>query len=162
MRSGRCTDQSIYGFRGATIRNILQFELDYPTPELCCWNKIIVQRKIFSTLPMLSLLKMKAAKRRSCGPMPDAGAPLIGYVAESEHDEANFITDEIRSLQREVPPHLGIPQFFIARTRNLVSLKKSLCAALCLTKLSVGFDSMSGVKLKDLLAYLTGACECGR
>ena len=93
-------DQSIYGFRGATIRNILQFELDYPNA-----TTVLLEQNYRSTQNILSaanavITKNEGRKEKNLWSEEGAGAPLIGYVAESEHDEAEFIKDEIRELQR--------------------------------------------------------------
>ena len=79
-------DQSIYGFRGATIRNILQFELDYPNA-----TTVLLEQNYRSTQNILSaanavITKNEGRKEKNLWSEEGAGAPLIGYVAESEHD----------------------------------------------------------------------------
>ncbi|GAA5030688.1 DNA helicase PcrA [Actinopolymorpha pittospori] len=91
-------DQSIYGFRGATIRNILQFEEDFPDARV-----ILLEQNYRSTQTILSAAN--AVISRNAGRKPknlwsDAGAgeTIVGYVAEDEHDEAQFIAEEIDRL----------------------------------------------------------------
>ncbi|MEY3686919.1 MAG: hypothetical protein RLZZ73_777, partial [Actinomycetota bacterium] len=84
-------DQSIYGFRGATIRNILQFELDYPNA-----TTVLLEQNYRSTQNILNaanavITKNESRKEKNLWSQAGSGAPLIGYVAESEHDEAEFI-----------------------------------------------------------------------
>ena len=91
-------DQSIYAFRGATIRNIMQFELDYPSA-----TTILLEQNYRSTQNILNaanavITQNESRKEKNLWSQAGAGAPLVGYVAESEHDEAEFVKDEVRSL----------------------------------------------------------------
>lgn len=91
-------DQSIYAFRGATIRNILQFEEDYPQART-----ILLEQNYRSTQNILSAANAvieRNASRRPKNLWTEAGqGPVItGYVADQEHDEAQFIADEIDRL----------------------------------------------------------------
>ena len=93
-------DQSIYGFRGATIRNIMQFELDYPNA-----TTVLLEQNYRSTQNILNaanavITQNESRKEKNLWSEAGAGAPLTGYIAESEHDEAQFVTDEIRELQK--------------------------------------------------------------
>jgi DNA helicase-2/ATP-dependent DNA helicase PcrA len=91
-------DQSIYAFRGATIRNILAFEQDYPDAAT-----ILLEQNYRSTQTILSAAN--AVISRNAGRKPknlwsDAGqgAPVVGYVADNEHDEASFVAAEVDRL----------------------------------------------------------------
>lgn len=91
-------DQSIYAFRGATIRNIEEFERDYPHAET-----ILLEQNYRSTQNILSAANAVIARnsgRREKKLWTDAGdGPLIGgYVADNEHDEARFIAQTIDQL----------------------------------------------------------------
>ncbi|MFF7210379.1 DNA helicase PcrA [Streptomyces sp. NPDC008238] len=91
-------DQSIYAFRGATIRNILQFEEDYPQART-----ILLEQNYRSTQNILTAANAvieRNASRRPKNLWTEAGqGPVItGYVADQEHDEAQFIADEIDRL----------------------------------------------------------------
>jgi DNA helicase II / ATP-dependent DNA helicase PcrA len=94
-------DQSIYAFRGATIRNITEFEQDYPNATV-----ILLEQNYRSTQTILSAAN--AVVSRNLGRKPknlwsDAGAgpPIIGYVADNEHDEAAFVAEEVDRLSDE-------------------------------------------------------------
>ncbi|WP_298332364.1 DNA helicase PcrA [Haloactinopolyspora sp.] len=94
-------DQSIYAFRGATIRNILQFETDYPDAEV-----ILLEQNYRSTQTILSAAN--AVISRNPGRKPKRlwsdggpGAKIVGYVADDEHAEAQFVADEIDRLSDE-------------------------------------------------------------
>jgi DNA helicase II / ATP-dependent DNA helicase PcrA len=91
-------DQSIYAFRGATIRNIIEFEQDYPDATV-----ILLEQNYRSTQNILAAAN--AVVSRNPGRKPknlwsDAGAgpPIVGYVADNEHDEAAFIAEEVDRL----------------------------------------------------------------
>lgn len=91
-------DQSIYAFRGATIRNILQFEEDYPDA-----TTIMLEQNYRSSQTILSAANAvieRNENRRPKNLWTDAGeGPRItGYVADTEHDEAQFVADEIDRL----------------------------------------------------------------
>lgn len=91
-------DQSIYAFRGATIRNILQFEEDYPDA-----TTILLEQNYRSTQTILTAANAvieRNSDRRPKNLWTDsgAGAVITGYVADHEHDEAQFIAEEIDRL----------------------------------------------------------------
>ncbi len=108
-------DQSIYAFRGANIRNILDFEQDFPDA-----TSILLEQNYRSTQTILNAAN--AVIERNTGRKPkrlwsDAGdgEPIVGYVADDEHDEARFVAEEIDRLtdaaatngrrRRRVLPH---------------------------------------------------------
>ncbi|MEV5268607.1 DNA helicase PcrA, partial [Streptomyces werraensis] len=91
-------DQSIYAFRGATIRNILQFEEDYPDAKT-----ILLEQNYRSTQTILSAANAVIERNESRRPKnlwtnAGTGALITGYVADTEHDEAQFVADEIDRL----------------------------------------------------------------
>ncbi|MFI9334523.1 DNA helicase PcrA [Streptomyces althioticus] len=91
-------DQSIYAFRGATIRNILQFEEDYPDA-----TTILLEQNYRSTQTILSAANAVIERNESRRPKnlwtnAGEGARITGYVADTEHDEAQFVADEIDRL----------------------------------------------------------------
>ena len=92
------SDQSIYAFRGATIRNIEEFERDYPQA-----GTILLEQNYRSTQNILSAANAVISHnhgRREKKLWTDhgAGAKITGYVADNEHDEARFIATEIDAL----------------------------------------------------------------
>ncbi len=94
-------DQSIYAFRGASIRNIVEFEQDYPTART-----ILLEQNYRSTQTILQAANAVIAGNASRKPKnlwtdSGAGPKIVGYVADSEHDEAAFVARQIGDLQRE-------------------------------------------------------------
>ena len=94
-------DQSIYAFRGATIRNILEFERDYPNA-----TTILLEQNYRSTQTILSAANAVIARNPDRKPKnlwseAGAGEQLQGYVAENEHDEAAWVAQRIDELADE-------------------------------------------------------------
>jgi len=94
-------DQSIYAFRGATIRNIVEFEQDYPNART-----ILLEQNYRSTQTILRAANAVIAKntdRRIKNLWTDSGDgdKIVGYVADSEHDEAAFVARQIDTLGDE-------------------------------------------------------------
>ena len=94
-------DQSIYAFRGATIRNIEEFERDYPNA-----TTILLEQNYRSTQTILSAANAVIARNASRRPKnlwseAGAGEPIVAYVADDEHDEASFVANEIDRLTDE-------------------------------------------------------------
>ncbi len=92
------SDQSIYAFRGANIRNILQFEEDFPGA-----STVVLEQNYRSTQNILSAANAVIAnnpKRRPKNLWSEAGDGelICGYVADDEHDEAQFVAEEIDRL----------------------------------------------------------------
>ncbi|HEY2204029.1 MAG TPA: DNA helicase PcrA [Pseudonocardia sp.] len=91
-------DQSIYAFRGANIRNIVEFERDYPEART-----ILLEQNYRSTQTILSAANSVIARntdRRDKRLWSEAGdgEKIVGYVADNEHDEAAFVAAEIDRL----------------------------------------------------------------
>jgi DNA helicase II / ATP-dependent DNA helicase PcrA len=91
-------DQSIYAFRGASIRNIEDFERDFPNA-----TTILLEQNYRSTQNILSAANAVISRntgRREKRLWTDAGEGelIVGYVADNEHDEARFVAGEIDAL----------------------------------------------------------------
>ena len=92
-------DQSIYAFRGASIRNIVEFEADYPNA-----TTLLLEQNYRSTQTILSAANAVIARNPDRRPKnlwtaQGEGAAVVGYVGDSEHDEAAFVAAEIDRLR---------------------------------------------------------------
>ena len=92
------SDQSIYAFRGATIRNINDFDTDFPGALV-----ILLEQNYRSTQTILSaanavIVQNPGRKPKNLWSDAGDGAQIVGYVADSEHDEAQFVAGEIDRL----------------------------------------------------------------
>lgn len=92
------SDQSIYAFRGATIRNIEEFERDYPDA-----TTVLLEQNYRSTQTILNaansvISQNENRRKKKLWTALGSGEPIAGYVADNEHDEARFIAQEIDAL----------------------------------------------------------------
>ena len=115
------SDQSIYAFRGADIRNIVEFEKDFPGAKT-----ILLEQNYRSTQHILDAANAVIANnfdRPNKNLFTDRGAgeKLIGYTGYSAHDEAQFIADEINSEHRTGRNYSDVAVFYRtnAQTRAL-------------------------------------------
>lgn len=147
-------DQSIYGFRGATIRNILQFELDYPNA-----TTVLLEQNYRSTQNILNaanavITKNESRKEKNLWTDSGSGALLTGYVAENEHDEARFVAEEIRTLQRGEKSRLGDTAIFYRTNAQSRVFEEVFMREALPYKVVGGLRFYERREVKDLLAYL--------
>jgi DNA helicase-2/ATP-dependent DNA helicase PcrA len=100
-------DQSIYAFRGATIRNILEFERDYPQA-----TTILLEQNYRSTQTILSAANAVIDRNSDRKPKrlwsdQGTGEQIVGYVADNEHAEADFVAREIDRLSDAAEARAG-------------------------------------------------------
>lgn len=101
------SDQSIYAFRGATIRNILDFDQDFPGART-----ILLEQNYRSTQTILSAANA-LIRGNTDRPVKNlwtdqgAGQPIVGYVADTEHDEAAWVGERIDALVDEGATRYG-------------------------------------------------------
>ena len=147
-------DQSIYGFRGATIRNILQFEVDYPNAAT-----VLLEQNYRSTQNILNaanavITQNESRKEKNLWSDAGSGAPLVGYVAESEYDEAEFVKGEIRSLQDMGHSNPGDTAVFYRTNAQSRIFEEIFMRAAIPYKVVGGLRFYERKEVKDLLAYL--------
>jgi DNA helicase-2/ATP-dependent DNA helicase PcrA len=147
-------DQSIYAFRGATIRNIIEFEEDYPDATV-----ILLEQNYRSTQNILAAAN--AVVSRNPGRKPknlwsDAGdgPPITGYVADNEHDEAAFVAEEVDRLSDEGLASPGqVAVFYRTNAQSRVFEEVFI-------RVGLPYRVVGGVRfyerreVRDLLAYL--------
>ncbi|MDO5723258.1 MAG: UvrD-helicase domain-containing protein [Flaviflexus sp.] len=143
-------DQSIYAFRGATIRNIEEFEEDFPDAKT-----ILLEQNYRSTQNILTAANAVIANnphRRAKKLWSDLGAgeKVIGYVADSEHDEARFIVDELQNISR---PWSDVAIFYRTNAQSR-ALEERLMRAGIPYRLIGGTRFYERREIKDALAYL--------
>ena len=147
-------DQSIYAFRGATIRNIEEFERDYPQAR-----SILLEQNYRSTQTILSAANAvikRNPNRRDKRLWSDAGdgEQIVGYVADNEHDEAAFVAGEIdRLVDQGEATFNDIAVFY--RTNNQSRVFEEV-----FIRLGLPYRVVGGVRfyerreVRDALAYL--------
>ncbi len=147
-------DQSIYGFRGATIRNILQFEEDYPDA-----TTILLEQNYRSTQNILSaansvISKNESRKEKNLWSDAGSGTKLIGFVAENEHHEAEFVRDEIFKLSESGKSRFGDTAIFYRTNAQSRVFEEIFMRAGVPYKVVGGVRFYERKEVKDLLAYL--------
>ena len=114
-------DQSIYAFRGADIRNILDFEVDFPSAVV-----VLLEQNYRSSQTILSAANAVIARnpeRKDKRLWTDAGdgAAIVGYVADNEHDEAAFVAGEVdRLLDEHGVKHSDVAVFYRTNAQSRV------------------------------------------
>ena len=147
-------DQSIYGFRGATIRNIMQFEEDYPNA-----TTVLLEQNYRSTQNILSAANAvislnESRKEKNLWSDAGSGAKLTGFVAENEHHEAEFVRDELFRLQREGISKFGDTAIFYRTNAQSRVFEEVFMRATVPYKVVGGVRFYERKEVKDLLAYL--------
>ncbi|MEO3886074.1 DNA helicase PcrA [Nonomuraea sp. B5E05] len=147
-------DQSIYAFRGATIRNILEFERDYPDART-----IMLEQNYRSTQNILAAANAVIARNESRKPKnlwsdQGDGPKIVGYVADNEHDEAMFVAQEVDRLSDEEGVKAGDVAIFY-RTNAASRVFEEIFIRTGLPyKVVGGVRFYERKEVKDLLAYL--------
>ena len=150
-------DQGIYAFRGATIKNLLDFERDWPEAHV-----VTLEQNYRSTQTILSaanavienniMRKPKSLWTQSVG-----GEPIVRYHAQNEHDEAGFVATEVKRLRDELDKSLSdIAVFYRTNAQSRV-LEEVLSAQEVPYRVvgSVGFYERK--EIKDITAWLRAA-----
>jgi len=147
------SDQSIYKFRGADIRNITEFERDYPDARI-----IVLEQNYRSTETILDAANSVIANNTRRTPKHlwsdrGRGVPIARYEADDEHDEAWFVVDEIERLQGEGFNHADFAVFYRTNAMSRVIEEVFVRRGLAYTVVgSVKFYDRK--EIKDALAYL--------
>ncbi len=147
-------DQSIYAFRGANIRNILEFEADYPDART-----ILLEQNYRSTQTILSAANAVISKNPGRKPKrlwtdSGAGAQIVAYVADDEREEARFVVEEIDRLGDSAGVRPGdVAVFYRANAQSRV-IEDALVRVGLPYKLVGGTRFYERREIKDAIAYL--------
>jgi DNA helicase-2/ATP-dependent DNA helicase PcrA len=147
-------DQSIYAFRGASIRNIVEFEADYPDA-----TTIMLEQNYRSTQTILSAANAVIERNPDRKPKrlwTDAGAgtPIVGYVADNEHDEAAFVAEEIGRLGEQDGVRPGDVAVFYRTNAQSRALEEVFVRVGLPYRVVGGTRFYERREVKDALAYL--------
>src|SRR5690554_4631939 len=147
-------DQSIYAFRGATIRNILEFEKDYPNAHI-----VRLEQNYRSTQNILSAANAVISNNQGRPPKnlwtaTGDGEIIRGFSGDTEQEEAQFIADEVRKLIREhdyAPSDIAVMYRANAQSR---AVEERFMRADVPYKVVGGTRFYERKEVKDMLAYL--------
>lgn len=147
-------DQSIYGWRGADMQNILDFEKDYPDAQT-----ILLEQNYRSTKTILAAANQVIAnntnrKAKNLWTENNDGEKITYYRGDSERDEGRFIVSEIQKQQREKKRKYG--DFAVLYRTNAQSrvVEETLLKANIPYKMVGGHKFYDRKEIKDILAYL--------
>ncbi len=147
-------DQSIYKFRGADIRNILEFERDFPDAKI-----ISLEQNYRSTQTILEAANQviknnRGRKKKNLWSDIEGGEPILLYQAENEHDEAIYVASEIeRMVKEESRDYRDFAVFY--RTNAQSRVFEEVCMSFDIPyRLIGGVKFYERMEIKDLLAYL--------
>jgi len=148
------SDQSIYAFRGATIRNILDFESDFPGART-----ILLEQNYRSTQNILTAANAvirNNPKRPDKALWSESGdGPLItGYVADTEHDEAQFVATEIDKLNDEGLGRYGDAAVFYRTNAQSRAFEEVFIRVGLPYKVVGGVRFYERREVRDAIAYL--------
>jgi DNA helicase-2/ATP-dependent DNA helicase PcrA len=146
-------DQSIYAFRGADIRNINEFEKDFPDASI-----VMLEQNYRSTETILQAANAVISHNANRKPKRlwtefGHGDPIVSYEAEDEHDEAAFVAEQVQELCRHGWNPRDIAVFYRTNAQSRV-LEETF------VKFGQPYQVVGGIKyydrreVKDVLAYL--------
>ncbi|TMS52787.1 DNA helicase PcrA [Mycobacterium sp. DBP42] len=147
-------DQSIYAFRGATIRNIEDFERDYPDA-----TTILLEQNYRSTQTILnaanSVISRNTGRReKRLWTEEGEGELIVGYVADNEHDEARFVAEEIDALADSEGLKYGDVAVFYRTNNSSRALEEVFIRAGIPYKVVGGVRFYERREIRDIVAYL--------
>ncbi|ATZ24945.1 DNA helicase PcrA [Streptomyces lavendulae] len=147
-------DQSIYAFRGATIRNILQFEEDYKDA-----TTILLEQNYRSTQTILSaanavIERNENRRAKNLWTQAGSGSVITGYVADTEHDEAQFVADEIDRLTDAGDAKAGDVAIFYRTNAQSRVFEEIFIRVGLPYKVVGGVRFYERKEVRDVLAYL--------
>ena len=147
-------DQSIYAFRGATIRNIEDFERDYPNA-----TTILLEQNYRSTQNILSaansvISRNSGRREKRLWTAAGEGELIVGYVADNEHDEARFVAEEIDTLVAGGELTYNDVAVFYRTNNSSRSLEEVFIRAGIPYKVVGSVRFYERKEIRDLVAYL--------
>ncbi|NPV92509.1 MAG: DNA helicase PcrA [Firmicutes bacterium] len=146
-------DQSIYGWRGANLNNILNFKQDYPEAV-----EVKLEQNYRSTSTILEAANHVIKNNRNRFPKElwtskDEGEPIAVYTGEDERDESGFVASTIQELNRRGMPFTGFAVFYRTHAQSRV-LEESMLRYGIPYRVIGGLRFYQRKEIKDLLAYL--------
>ena len=147
------SDQSIYAFRGADIRNITEFERDFPNSKV-----ILLEQNYRSTQNILDAANAVISnnfdrKAKNLFTTVGAGSKIIGYTGYSGHDEAQFVADEIDVL-RKAGSSLNDIAVFVRTNSQTRPLEEIFIRSAIPYRIPGGTKFYERAEIKDAMAYL--------
>ncbi|HTW08593.1 MAG TPA: 3'-5' exonuclease, partial [Acidimicrobiales bacterium] len=155
------SDQSIYGWRGADVHNILQFERAFPDATV-----VVLDQNYRSTQTILDaansvIANNLARKPKDLWTANGPGEVLVRYVAEDEHDEGAWLAAEVGHLRRDYGYRLGDMAVFYRTNAQSRAIEEELVRQNVAYKVIGGARFYERREVKDMLAYLHAIANAG-
>jgi DNA helicase-2/ATP-dependent DNA helicase PcrA len=152
------SDQSIYAFRGADIRNIVEFERDFPGARV-----VLLEQNYRSTQNILSAANAVISnnfdrKDKKLWTAVGDGDKIVGFTGYSGHDEAQFVADEIATLREGGMAYNQIAVFYRTNSQTRALEEIFIRSALPYRVLG-GTKFYERAEIKDAMAYLTSVAN---
>ncbi|MFC4140613.1 MULTISPECIES: ATP-dependent helicase [unclassified Microbacterium] len=152
------SDQSIYAFRGADIRNISEFERDFPGAKV-----VLLEQNYRSTQNILSAANAVIGnnfdrKDKKLWSDKGDGEKIVGFTGYSQHDEAQFVADEVEALRRAGMPYSEMAVFYRTNSQSR-ALEEIFIRAAVPYKIMGGTKFYERAEIKDALAYLVSVAN---
>ncbi|MBX3117295.1 MAG: UvrD-helicase domain-containing protein, partial [Cryobacterium sp.] len=152
------SDQSIYAFRGADIRNIIEFERDFPNCSV-----ILLEQNYRSTQNILDAANAVIAhnfdrKEKNLFTTIGGGEKIVGFTGYSQHDEAQFIADEIVELREAGLEYRDIAVFYRTNAQTR-ALEEVFIRSAIPYRVIGGTKFYERAEIKDAMAYLITAAN---
>ncbi|WP_100810013.1 MULTISPECIES: ATP-dependent helicase [unclassified Microbacterium] len=152
------SDQSIYAFRGADIRNISEFERDYPGAKV-----VLLEQNYRSTQTILNAANAVIShnfdrKDKKLWTDVGAGEKIVGFTGYSQHDEAQFVADEIENLHRSGLAYGDVAVFYRTNSQSR-ALEEIFIRSALPYKIMGGTKFYERAEIKDALAYLVAVAN---
>ncbi|WP_394771051.1 ATP-dependent helicase [Lacisediminihabitans sp.] len=147
------SDQSIYAFRGADIRNIVEFERDFPNSKV-----VLLEQNYRSTQNILSAANAVISnnfdrKDKKLFTTIGEGDKIVGFTGYSQHDEAQFIADEITELHAQGLEYRDVAVFYRTNAQTRALEEIFIRSALPYRVLG-GTKFYERAEIKDAFGYL--------
>jgi DNA helicase-2/ATP-dependent DNA helicase PcrA len=152
------SDQSIYAFRGADIRNIVEFERDFPGAKV-----ILLEQNYRSTQNILTAANSVIAnnfdrKDKKLWTAVGDGEKIVGYTGYSGHDEAQFVADEIEKLHSDGTPYSSIAVFYRTNAQTR-ALEEIFIRSALPYRIMGGTKFYERAEIKDAMGYLVSVAN---
>ncbi|MEO8263669.1 MAG: UvrD-helicase domain-containing protein, partial [Pseudolysinimonas sp.] len=147
------SDQSIYAFRGADMRNIVEFERDFPNAKT-----ILLEQNYRSTQNILDAANAVIANNfdrvaKNLFTTVGSGEKIVGYTGYSGHDEAQFVADEIAVLRGKGETYDDVA-VFVRTNAQTRPLEEIFIRSGIPYRIPGGTKFYERAEIKDAMAYL--------
>ncbi|GAA2913321.1 DNA helicase-2/ATP-dependent DNA helicase PcrA [Microbacterium keratanolyticum] len=152
------SDQSIYAFRGADIRNISEFERDFPGAKVVLLEQNYRSSQNILTAANAVISNNFDRKEKKLWSDRGDGDKIIGFTGYSQHDEAQFVADEIEAIHRAGTPYSEMAVFYRTNSQSR-ALEEIFIRSAVPYKIMGGTKFYERAEIKDALAYLVAVAN---